>query len=1310
MLQLTATLLWMPYGFRKKWCIAQLLSSSPEEGFLGAGGGVDSPVAGLHRRRLEPGIERRDILQGCAKRRDCNSISTSEVDGGHSVTLAMAFARRAQSARPAGPQREQRVKFEAPPRSGSVNSAKRELAAPVQSRRGCRSANSLHARDVSFGPIPSSSRSVSRTAQAAPVEKDPKHRSRSTTPSNTRDRTPSTAASSAKTKSPSHGRDATPLAYREHRDFVQPVLGAAHCTWRFLDRGDRGSSKPVEPVPETSSFSRAKRFEDHHTQEPALVKVTSCTVKRAWVLLEMMFDLWLERCTDETQRFGVSFAKELWERSSRHPVNLSKPTWDRDGFAGRPASRRHQRGKRCLIGAPHTADTPEMTKLVCGSQELLRSWELKEQEYPGMEKIFDGCAGFSDQAADLDGPKAAGTRHFCGAPHVQDTPGLEKLICGSNKMSELKDLHEQSRPDLSNMFQGFAGHSAQDVDAKGGCVRSKRNFFGAPHVMDTPLSGILCGSEQLSEHYDRHHQKLGSHLQHMFAGHAGKSLQDEDLGDGENRRQGKREFAGAPHVVDSQDVFDLVCGSPTLKEAHAKKANPQLANIFDGCAGLCLQDEDVEGPRHRGKKKGPHGAAAYRGTVQQLGGTQDPDIIREIVISPVDSDPLPTLFVSHGLGPMPLLRDPSAPFPRSLAELPQRLRLDEHLVRCILVISAHWESRDGLEVTLRRTHAQGLLYDYAGASKEMYEVHHRYHPPGDPQVSGWVVDLLQEANQEIRVNSARALDHGVFVPLLLMPSLASVPVVQLSLPGFDGRRGSELARQCLEVGRALSPLRSRGVLILGSGLSTNSATKPERLERWTEELTRLCSASSEERFEGLRTWTSTLPHAREVHGREEHLLPLHVAAGAARDDPGEALCHCVEHGLVMSHFVFGWWRRTRHPPLETSQLPMDDDELMQCVAEQEPEATVLREPIKFKNGLVGIRGDYYSQGQLSSLHAKRGRAGGPLPEGWVSPGPLSPAALSTREPSCERSYASPRPDSRGSNSSDFSGSFRQTRGRMIFQRAQRSATPPLQEHEHLGSELPRPASRPGTPRGEDSSRSDKEVQKIIQAAKRRQLEEASLLGLEGVPSVSGPRLTANQRGFSSLSSARSRPQTAGRSAAQVPRPRAQGRNWRGVKRPPSASLEFERMEDSTEQRFLQSGPGPSRAHHLGCAAGHSTQYSCRSEVWWQKSPGADRRRQGDFEKCTLPSQQPSWESEVGYGAEEASGHWPSGRPRKAGDLPPLPGAEGGKAQSLGLFMVPPPEAPQPAWAKSIQPQEGGQASDKAQGAKPDQPEPARLGR
>lgn len=74
-------------------------------------------------------------------------------------------------------------------------------------------------------------------------------------------------------------------------------------------------------------------------------------------------------------------------------------------------------------------------------------------------------------------------------------------------------------------------------------------------------------------------------------------------------------FAHSRANVPCQHRFDLVCGSPTLKEetssgdggrmstswrfifpvnfgarqAHAKKTNPALANMFDGCAGLYLQ-------------------------------------------------------------------------------------------------------------------------------------------------------------------------------------------------------------------------------------------------------------------------------------------------------------------------------------------------------------------------------------------------------------------------------------------------------------------------------------------------------------------------------------------------------------------------------------------------------------------------------------------------------------------------------------------------------------------------------------------------
>eukprot|EP00913_Durusdinium_trenchii_P024928 g23396.t1 len=400
------------------------------------------------------------------------------------------------------------------------------------------------------------------------------------------------------------------------------------------------------------------------------------------------------------------------------------------------------------------------------------------------------------------------------------------------------------------MLKGLAGRTLQLDDDGESRARSKKNFLGAPHTQDTPLSG---------EYRQKHLEKYRSQ-ERMFDGHAGLSLQADDAGTGPVRRQGKRDFGGAPHVADSQDVFDLVCGSPTLKEAHAKKTNPSLQNMQQ-----CFENafQPSESP------------SSYRSEMPKL----------------------PTLFISHGIGPMPLLLDEAHPFRRSLAEIPSRLQLDEENVRCILVISAHWETKGGLEVTLRRTHGQGLLYDYAGAPEKTYEVHQRFHPPGDAEVSGWILDLLSAAGKE---------DHGVFVPLTLMPELMNIPVVQLSLPALSGQRGAEVAQHCLEVGRALAPLRSRGVLIIGSGLASTASAKPQHLERWAEQLKRLCcKAQPAQRYEGLRQWTYMLPHAREVHGREDHLLPLHVVAGAALDDRGQVLADLREHDRAMTHFTFG---------------------------------------------------------------------------------------------------------------------------------------------------------------------------------------------------------------------------------------------------------------------------------------------------------------------------------------------------------------------------------------------------------------------
>ena len=62
----------------------------------------------------------------------------------------------------------------------------------------------------------------------------------------------------------------------------------------------------------------------------------------------------------------------------------------------------------------------------------------------------DSVSGFSDQAADVDGPKAAGTRHFHGAPHaawLQDGNHVhEGLDFASGTYSFLTPVRCRTRP------------------------------------------------------------------------------------------------------------------------------------------------------------------------------------------------------------------------------------------------------------------------------------------------------------------------------------------------------------------------------------------------------------------------------------------------------------------------------------------------------------------------------------------------------------------------------------------------------------------------------------------------------------------------------------------------------------------------------------------------------------------------------------------------------------------------------------------------------------------------------------------------
>jgi aromatic ring-opening dioxygenase catalytic subunit (LigB family) len=130
--------------------------------------------------------------------------------------------------------------------------------------------------------------------------------------------------------------------------------------------------------------------------------------------------------------------------------------------------------------------------------------------------------------------------------------------------------------------------------------------------------------------------------------------------------------------------------------------------------------------------------------------------------------------------------------------------------------------------------------------------------------------------------------------------------VQLSLRhGFD-----PLAH--IEMGRALAPLRSEGVLIIGSGLSFHNLRQfgeggrlaSHAFDDWLQFT--LMTLPPSERTAALLNWAGA-PYARMAHPREEHLLPLMVALGAAEHEAAACVYHEDEFfgSLAVSSFRFG---------------------------------------------------------------------------------------------------------------------------------------------------------------------------------------------------------------------------------------------------------------------------------------------------------------------------------------------------------------------------------------------------------------------
>jgi aromatic ring-opening dioxygenase catalytic subunit (LigB family) len=263
---------------------------------------------------------------------------------------------------------------------------------------------------------------------------------------------------------------------------------------------------------------------------------------------------------------------------------------------------------------------------------------------------------------------------------------------------------------------------------------------------------------------------------------------------------------------------------------------------------------------------------------------------------------LPTYFISHGGGPwpyMPEMQASNAALSASLADIPGQIGGKP---KAILMVSAHWETPGTFSVMA--SPKPPMVYDYYGFPAHTYDI--QYPAPGAPDLADRVQQLLQAAGLPIQQDEQRGFDHGAFVPAFVMYPDADVPMVQLSIDAhYDPERH-------LALGRALAPLRDEGVLIIGSGLSYHNlrqiygggSAASAQFDAWLHKT--LLHSPTELRARLLADWESA-PAARLAHPREDHLIPLMVAAGAAEYEAAACVYHETQAfaGITASSFRFG---------------------------------------------------------------------------------------------------------------------------------------------------------------------------------------------------------------------------------------------------------------------------------------------------------------------------------------------------------------------------------------------------------------------
>ncbi|WP_432474048.1 DODA-type extradiol aromatic ring-opening family dioxygenase [Amphritea sp. HPY] len=241
----------------------------------------------------------------------------------------------------------------------------------------------------------------------------------------------------------------------------------------------------------------------------------------------------------------------------------------------------------------------------------------------------------------------------------------------------------------------------------------------------------------------------------------------------------------------------------------------------------------------------------------------------------------PALFISHG---SPMILQQQSPARQAISELSSGIPRPE----AIIIMTAHWLT--GERIGVSSWNSASLIYDFYGFPAALYN--YQYPASGMPALADNIVSRLQHAGLDSFTDKQRGLDHGSWVPLLLMYPQADIPVIQISVPQRSDNR------ILLQLGELLAPLRNKNLLI-GSGLLTHNLAlmtsggqQHPDLKTFIDPLTPMLELVDKTALEGWKN----IPCAQLFHPSDEHFRPLLFAAGAGSE--GRLLHRSIEYSSI----------------------------------------------------------------------------------------------------------------------------------------------------------------------------------------------------------------------------------------------------------------------------------------------------------------------------------------------------------------------------------------------------------------------------